>query len=290
MQELPTHLTYFISLSGISKILANSSLPMFELDQLNDPFLPDKNGSLKLDIQQFFDSSVKAISHGILGKSPPRGQPNHSLQKAIMRWRAEERFNNVDEIKVALQGLLPAMVELEFNKIKKLHAEWIDFANDSLLLPFFERYQDLVLWEKYGNNHSGLAIRFKCEEDSFFEHCQPVIYSKSPAKTIDVKAHIEFMMGGVNEVEFSPKDILLHQDYNQRLYKEWRLIRCHDEDNENYLSFPIRLIKSIYIGALVSDTNAEQLKKHIVKMYPKIKLYRAYPNDSDYSLKFIDYV
>jgi len=283
MTALPTSLTYFGSLSGISQIITKSALPLVEAHQMNDAFLPDRNSPFELTSKELFDVGVKFISHAILGKSAPRGQPNHSLQKAIMRWRMENRFNDESEVREALQGLLPAMVEQSLSEAKTCHANWIEYVSGKRIVPLFEKFQSLAMWEERGFSLKGAAIKFKCDEDSVFNQCTEVNYTKSPASIINVQSYVEHMTGLIPEVEFNPQNILLTQNYERRQYKEWRLL---SDSTEQWLEFPFKLIQSVYLGALVSESNAEKLTNHLAKLNPKINVYHSHCKTSEFELEF----
>ncbi|TQV81523.1 hypothetical protein [Aliikangiella coralliicola] len=286
MSDLPATLTYFGNLQNIGQVINKLALPVQEAHQLRDPFLPDRYTSLAFTSQDMFDASVKFIAHAILGKSPPKGQPNHPLQKAIMRWRMENRFNDESEIKEALQGLLPAMVEKAFNEAKECHQAWVDYVSSKRVIRFCEKFQDLALWELAGAGYRGAAIKFKCSEDSIFKYCHPVNYQRWPAVTVNQQDYVEHMVGSIPEIEFNPEKTLLTQNYAHRQFKEWRLLVDADEHDEQWLEFPINLIQSVYIGALVPDKTVEQLKNHLARLGPFINVYHARCKANEFSFEF----
>ena len=284
MTDLPATLTYFGSLKGISQVLTKSALPLIEVNQLNDPFLPDKNTLIPFSVEELFESAVKYITQAILGRSPPRGQPNHPLQKAIMRWRMENRFSDEAEIREALLGLLPAMVEKTFNQARENHQQWIEFVRSRRIVPLFEKFLELTLWERQGFAHKGAAIKFKINDAPLFSYCTAVRYQKKPAITVDSQQYIEHMAGAIPELEFEPKNILLTQNYALRQLKEWRMVFDHNEHDTQWMDFSARQIQSVYIGALVSPTSAEQLKNHIAKLNPLINVYQLRCKQFEYGL------
>ena len=286
MSDLPATLTYFGTMSRIGQVLNRSAIPVFEAHELNDPFLPDRFSEMPFDVKSLFESGVKEVSHMILGKSPPKGQPNHPLLKAIMRWRMENRFNDEIEIKEALQGLLPAMVEKTFNEAKQAHQSWIDYVSNKKVALFYEKFQELSMWQALAAQHKGAAIKFKCVEESIFEMCHPADYSKQPAGTVSGHDYIQHMVGTKAEVELNPESILLRQDYALRQMKEWRMVVDCNEQKEQWIEFPMDLIQSIYLGALVPEKTIEQLKTHLKRLNPQINLYKAVCMKTEFGLSF----
>ena len=285
MNDLPSTLTYFGSLQGINQIINNLALPLFEPCQLNDPFLTDKNTVMPFTKSDLFESSVKFISHGVLGKNTPRGQPGHPLNKAIMRWRAENRFNDEVEIREALQGLLPSLVEQTYNDARSHHQSCHDYVCATRVIPLFEKFQTLSLWENQGFGHTGAAIKFNCLEESVFTHCKSVIYQKKPVTTVDMMQFVERMTGIATEILFEPDKLLLAQNYIHRNLKEWRLV-FQPEVEQLWLKFSVELIHSVYIGALVTEENVRKLYKRLTHFNPDINVFRAHCRTNEYELDF----
>jgi hypothetical protein len=288
MSDLPTTLTYFGSLPSVGQIFNKLALPLKEVHQLGDPFLADQSTAMAFTLSEFYEASVKYIAHAILGPSPPRGQANHPLQKAIMRWRMEDRFQTESEIRGALQGLLPAMVENTFNEARFTHQQWLNYVSGKRIIPFYEKYQELQLWQQNAMHHKGAAIKFKCAEDSIFEYCSPVRYAKVPISTVSLKDYADNMVGLSTEIVFDPKNALLAQNYATRNWREWRMIVDEEEvDVEaTWLNFPLDLVQSVYIGALVGEKSVAHLKSHLARLNPKIHVYLARCRTNEYSLTF----
>ena len=286
MSDLPATLTYFDSFQSIGKILTKSALPLLEAHHLNDPFLPNKTTPMDFNARELFEASIKYIVSSILGKIRPRGQPNHPLQKAILRWRMENRFTDESEIRAALQGLLPAMVEQSFNEAKVSHQAWVDFVSSKKMVILYEKYSDIMLWETRGLQHKGAAIKFKCTEDSLFQRCRAVVYKNIPATTVCQKAYVEHMVGVLNEIEFDPLETILTQNNFHRKFKEWRLLIDAAMFEDEWAYFPMSMVQSVYLGALVPDKTVEQFKGFLGKIAPDAVLFHAQCKTNHYEIGF----
>ena len=286
MADLPPSLAYYGSFQGVMQILKHQSLPLFQADELRDPFLPNKFTQLDFDCQALFERSVKYMTSAILGKAAPKGNPNHPLQKAIRRWRGENRFSDEAEIRESLVGLLPAMVEKAFNNAQEIHAEWLNYVENKRLLPFFENANNSELWLLEAERYSGVVIKFKCAEDSIFEQCTAVRYGKKPPKTVSIGDCADLMVGDINEMPADFEKLLLAQNYHFRAQKEWRLLLERTSEDELCLSFPCELIQSIYIGAAVPSTKVELLSELAEQLGSKINVYRSVCSDTSYEFNF----
>ncbi len=287
MADLPPAFAYYGSFQGVMQILKHQSLPLFKSEELRDPFLPNQSTLLNFDSQALFERAVKYMTSAILGKSAPKGSPNHPLQKAIIRWRGDNRFSNEDEIREALVGLLPAMVDKSFNHAKDLHAEWLAFIENKRLLPFFENATDSELWLLEAERYAGVVIKFKSAEGAIFERCVPVHYSKQPPKTVSLEDCVELMVGELNEIPVDFMRLLVTQNYQYRKQKEWRLIIERAPDDELCLNFPTELIQSIYIGAAVSKAKSEQMCLLVKKLSSKINIFHAKCSEKSYEFSFL---
>ncbi|WP_196140502.1 hypothetical protein [Aliikangiella sp. G2MR2-5] len=286
MSELPATLTYFGNMQKIGQVLNRCALPAVSAQNLFDPFLPHEHSAMPFSSEGLVESATKYIVQAILGKSPPRGQPNHPLQKAVNRWRAENRFNSDAEIKEALKGLLPTMVEKVYSEAMEMHNQWLDYANSKRIIPLFENYQSLNLWQLLAHSHKGVAIRFRCEASSVFKDAKPVVYSSQPAKTVSISEFTEYMVGNRGPVSLRPELIVLNQNSAYRKLKEWRLILDSTQESEQWLTFEPDVIQSVYIGALVPEKTVSQLQKHLHKMNPAISVYRSRTAEHEYALEF----
>jgi len=286
MSDLPSSLSYYGSFKGAMQILKHQSIPLFQADELRDPFLPNQFSELGFDCQELFEQSVKYMTSAILGKAPPKGNPNHPLQKAIRRWRGENRFSDEAEIRDSLIGLLPAMVEKSFNDAKEIHSDWQAFIENKRLLPFFESSNNSELWLSEAEHYSGVVIKFKCIEESIMENCLPVHYSRQPARTVNINDCVNLMVGDINEMPTDFTQLILTQNYQFRSQKEWRMVVDKLPNEEFCLDFPAELIQSVYLGAAVPKVKAEQLSVIAKELSSNINVYKAVCSDNSYDFQF----
>jgi hypothetical protein len=284
--DLPTSLVYFGTCAGVLQILKHKRLPLFRTPALKDPFAPLPNLPINFNKQELFEESVKAITAAILGKEAPRGNPNHPLQKAISRWRGEQRFSNEGEIRESLENLLPAMVEQIFAEAVQIHREWQAFVKLKAILALYANHEDSLLWYTEGKKYSGVAIRFKTEEGGPLESCLPVNYSKIPPSTVRIKDTVDLLTGMSQALPKEFETTLNRQNSLFKSQKEWRLILDRDKPEEMYVEYPSNLIQSIYVGPLVDEDKIQQILDYSQLTDKNIKVYRAEPLARAYELVF----
>jgi hypothetical protein len=286
MADLPPSLAYYGSYQGAMQILKHQSLPLFQAEQIPDPFLPNAHSRLDFDCQALFECSVKYMTSAILGKSAPRGNPNHPLQKAIRRWRGENRFNDEAEIRDSLVGLLPAMVEKQFNLAKEIFDEWLVFVETKRMLPLFENANNSELWLLEAARYSGVVIKFKVAEESIFEQCEPIKYNRLPPKPVSINNCVDLMMGELNEMPKDFMSLLLTQNYQFRTQKEWRLVVDRQPGDELVIDFPTELIQSIYLGASVPKLKSEQMCEVAKNLNSNMNVFQAVCAENNYDFQY----
>ncbi|MDQ7050033.1 MAG: hypothetical protein Q9M92_11025 [Enterobacterales bacterium] len=226
------------------------------------------------------------MSAAIFGKSAPAGNPNHPVQKAIRRWRSEDRFKDETEIRESLVGLLPAMVEQSFNNAKDIHKQWLEYVENKRLLPLYESASDEDLWLIEGDHYAGVAVKFKCLEDTVFEQCLAVNYARKPAKTMDIDTSLALMVGELQEHELDFKKLLLTQSSHFKKQKEWRLMVEREEDDEFCLEFPKEILQGVYIGVAVCEKEAQEIYKLAKKANPSATVFKGLCSTQEYQFHF----
>jgi len=285
--NLPNSLVYFGTCAGVLQILRHKRLPLFRIPSLKDPFLPSPSQPISFSKQELYEESVKFMSAAILGKEMPRGNPNHPLQKAIARWRGEERFSSESEIRESLENLLPPMVEQTYAEANSIHRQWQDFIKHKAMLPLFVNYDDPMMWYNEGRKYAGVAIRFKVAEDSPFEQCSAVSYSQQTISTVSLRDTRDLLVGMAQELIKDFDSTMIRQSSVFRSQKEWRLILEKEKPEELYFEYPINLVQSLYIGPLVDEDKVQQLKEYTQLVNKNINIYQAKCSDIKYELDFV---
>ena len=285
--NLPNSLVYFGTCAGVLQILRHKRLPLFRVLSLKDPFLPSPTEPINFSKQELYEESVKFMSAAILGKEMPRGNPNHPLQKAIARWRGEERFSSESEIRESLENLLPPMVEQTYAEANSIHRQWQDFIKHKAMLPLFANYDDPMMWYNEGRKYAGVAIRFKVAEDSPFEQCSAVSYSQQTISTVSLRDTRDLLVGMAQELIKDFDSTMIRQSSVFRSQKEWRLILEKEKPEELYFEYPINLVQSLYIGPLVDEDKVQQLKEYTQLVNKNINIYQAKCSDIKYELDFV---
>lgn len=259
-------------------------LPVSSLEQLKDPFMPAASVFPEFSRNDLLEASIKYISGMIFGPKMPPGNPNNSLYKAIQRWRAESRFNDEIEVREALQGLLPSMVEINYQQACEQQKNWCQYVEAKRVVRVYDSVLHDELWLNEANRYSGIAVRFKVTEESLFSQLKAANYQTKPPKTVSLSQYVQLLCGERYEINFDPESCLLTQAQASKSQKEWRLLLAA-EPGKTSCSIACETISAIYIGPLVSDDKRSHLINWLSQHLPDVDLQQVSTHPLEYKLQ-----
>ena len=129
----------------------------------NDPFEPDHDAEPNFTPETLLKGMIKEAITMLFGPSEPSGKSNR-LVAAIARWRDEERFASEDEAEVVLNQLLSQMAQQQHQTIDNYVSAWRQYARAIRVCTFSDKPNNLFCWQRYADNHAGIALRFSAGE------------------------------------------------------------------------------------------------------------------------------
>ncbi len=287
----PTSLVKFASADSAIRILTQSSLRWSAPYLFNDPFELTHRSSLNFDSKGLLIACVKNTLALIFSRDDPVG--NSPLIKAIKRWRAEDRFDSEDEANEVLSELLSSMVKQREPELLQIMKDWESYSARLRILCLADSHDESALWERYGDNHSGVAIRLATGEDTSLEKPLPVSYTDKKPEISSLKEQIDILMNQAEvRVQESFEEKFLCKSKSQSHLKEWRLLKStKDESTAEHLwyediNFPDHEVKAVYFGATMSAEKKLELNKLLLSKFPKTKLFQAKAFSDKFELDF----
>ena len=289
----PTSLVKFCDASTAAHILTDSTLRWSAPCLFGDPFELNHHSSLNFDSRKLLSACVKSTMGLIFSRDDPKG--SSPLIKAIRRWRTEERFDSEDEAQEVLSELLTTMVQHREPEILQLMTDWRRYSRSLRILCMSEKHDQIGLWERYAGNHSGIAIRFACGEDTSLENPQAVRYQETKPEITSLTEQMDILMNQaaiLEETDFSEK--FLSKSKLELKDREWRLLR-EVEDSEEVidesrmyedLPFEDNEVRAIYFGAVVDPKVKQDISALAQRKYGKAKLFQAQPHTARFELEF----
>lgn len=287
----PTSLVKFADADAAIRILSDARLRWSAPHLLHDPFELDHRSRLNFDSKGLLVACVKNTLGLIFSRDEPSG--NSPLIKAIRRWRTEERFDSEDEATEVLTELLSSMVQHREPELLRLGRDWKHYSSTVRILCLSEGHENPLLWNNYGDRHTGVAIRLGCGEDTSLEKPMAVSYSDHKPEISTLNEQIDILMNQ-EEVEIQEQfpEKFLRKAKPQSKDKEWRLLKSTDlspEDESKWyedVEFAANEVRAVYFGAGILDSKKLEITKLLQKKYPKVKQFQAVVVNNRFELDF----
>ncbi|NKB31500.1 MAG: DUF2971 domain-containing protein [Pseudomonadales bacterium] len=289
----PTSLVKFTDAESAINILSESTLRWSAPCLFDDPFELNHRTTLNFDSRSLLTACVKSTLGLIFSRDDPKG--NSPLIKAIRRWRTEDRFDSEEEAQEVLTELLTSMVQHREPEVLEIMRTWKQYSRDLRILCLSDGHDDIASWKRYANNHTGVAIRFACGEETSMEQPMPVKYSDTKPEISPLAEQMDILMNQSNVlVQETFPDKFLCKSKQDSKEKEWRLLKLSESptklDDESKMFEQIRFqqaeVRAIYFGAEIENKPKNEIATLIKRNYPKAKVFQAIPRHQKFELEF----
>lgn len=289
----PTSLVKFTDADSGLCILSDGALRWSAPCLFKDPFELDHHTTLNFDSRLLLTACVKNTLGLIFSRDDPKGMS--PLIKAIRRWRLEDRFDSEEEAEEVLTQLLMSMVQQREPELLGLIRGWQRYSRCVRILCLSQGHDNVSLWDKNAAEHTGLAIRFACGDDTSLEAPKAMKYTDNKPEITALSEQLDILMHQANfqiEEGFAEKFLCKSKLFAKE--KEWRLLKTFDEvDTEEEeaqwfrdLQFKHSEVLAIYFGAEMEQKKKQEINRIIQRKYKKAKLYQANPLHEKFELDF----
>ncbi|MEJ2418813.1 MAG: DUF2971 domain-containing protein [Exilibacterium sp.] len=278
------------------KILTTQSLRWSAPHLFSDPFELNHESGLNFDPHILLQASIKMAAAMIFAKDAPQGQT--PLMAAIRRWRDEERFASPEEAEEVLKELLSQVVDQRQIAIDKIMTDWRRFTRNLRICCFSAKPDNLTAWSQYGDNHRGVAMRFRCGEFTALPNPKPVNYKAIRPEITTLKEQIAVIINNTSfhaQAYFYEKFTTKSPIFNAA--QEWRCFREreHEQGLKNHVpdnlwfddvKFERREITAVYFG-IYTDTAVKRKIYDLVKeKYNQAKIFQTKAVTGKYQIEF----
>lgn len=293
MPESVSSLVKYCSVDTALKILHSGHLRWSAPSLLGDPFELSHKTEPDFNAGTLLDALIRQVVVMLFGPEAPSGYGSRLLA-TIKRWRDEERFASEEEAISVLRGLLGQLAEAQARLIDNYLSEWRQFARHIRINCFVERHTSLHCWERYADNHCGVALRFAAGPGSLLEKAQKVRYNQQAPVITSLKEQLEILFGQLPPL--SPKEFtnkLLVKSRHLQQEAEWRSFVLDDhspEADESCWYTDQALVggqlEAVYLGAVIPHSEKEQIVSIVEQRYPDTRVFQAAPQQTKFELDF----
>ena len=286
---------YTTAAVGIS-VLKNKKMRWSAPHAFADPFENSAYTPMGFDKLDLTKTAVRSIAAMIFARNDPLGEAN-AIKKAVRRWRAEDRFHSEDEAVEALSELLPTMIAQRFVEIEDYFKSWVRYAYNVRVLCLCDGFDDMSSWETYGDQHRGLAIRFKVGDGNSVDRPHRIAYRSQRNVVTTLREQVAIFVGEqIPDEDEKLENKLLVKSKQLASQREWRSVwlpkNLLDPGNADMSvsyedrPFTVGEVTAVYLGVSISEADREKVLSLLAKDYPKAKVYQAEVKEAEYVLGF----
>lgn len=290
-QERPKQLVKYLSATAGLNALESQSLQWSSPNAFVSPF--DINGYMALNFttEELLDAVVKQATGMIFSDVRPQGDT--PLITAINRWRDEERFDTPNEAVAVLKDLLGKMVTQKEEQFHNALTKWQTFVESVRICCFCESADNIAAWERYADNHKGIALSIIPDSNNGLEQAQPVAYSNDRPQLTSLKEQLSQILYNTPSpiTQRFAKHLMSKAKYLE-YEREWRALtpkngnfQATDDPSISLRKLTPGSIRAVYLGADCDDLAFAAVYGAIQVIEPKPKLFKMVPAAAQYKLE-----
>jgi uncharacterized protein YjiS (DUF1127 family) len=290
--DIPATLVKYCTYDTGLKILSERTLRWSSPHLFGDPFELDYLTPHDVTAARLAEILLREALIMLFGPDVPTGRSN-KLVNVMARWREEQRFCDEEEASTVLRELLGQIADLQAAQVDEFMANWRNYARTVRICSFSERPNLLNCWSRFADNHTGLALRFDCGDDTALPVPKPVQYQASPAAITSLKEQVDAMLGrGAAPLHDDFQGKLLIKGRHQQSELEWR---CFDNDRDDPTSdeklwysdrrFPTHELRQVYLGARMPSAARDAILRLVKRDYPGTRILQAQVIPGRYELE-----
>ena len=294
MVDTVSSLYKFCSLEAGLKILNSQTLRWSAPHLFGDPFELDYHSDPLITAQELLDVLLREALIMLFGPEPPTGRHNR-LVNIMARWREQQKFIDEDQASEVLRDLLGQIAKIQVERVQEYLNEWRQYASLVRVSCFGESVDSINCWERFADNHQGLALRFHCGDDTALAAPQRLTYAGQAPVITNQREQLEVIYGRRSAPiaeDFHTKLLIKGRHHQGEL--EWRCFeRAEDGERDSDPSlwydnrrFPSNELRGVYCGALLPRETRDQLARLLRASYPNARLYQAQTVEGRYELEF----
>lgn len=289
-----TSLVKFCSIETGLKVLDSQSLRWSAAHLYKEPFEPNYQSTTAFTQENLLDGIVQEAVNMLFSPAGPSGRGD-KIVATILRWRNEERFSSEEEARPVLKQLLGQTAEQQQINIERYMAAWRFFARTTRICSFSSKPNNMLCWQRYAENHQGIALRFACGKGTALPAPQRMVYSQSPPELTTLKEQINISYG--RQPPPSSSDFLKKLLVKGKLDSkecEWRCFAadtatngCNDQQWYSTKKFAAPELQAVYFGLATPQETISTISSLVKNKYKNAKLYQAQAQAKRYDIEFV---
>lgn len=283
----------FCDIDTSLKILKGQSLRWSSPHLFNDPYELTHNIDLDISKTGFLREMVlEAVE--MLFDPVELKESSNNLVATIARWKEEKRFNSADEAESVLRELLEKKADKQYSVLKEHLRQWQKHVSSVRICCFSDEPNNVNAWQRYGDNHHGVALEFACNNGSALQMPKKMTYSVTPPTISSLGNLVNIAFGKeakLNSRKFIKKSLIKSRKNIGE--NEWRCFITDVDGStlDDYLwysntKFPVGDLKKVYFGLDISPEDRATVLNVLKNNYQKTQVFKAQKRKDSYEIDF----
>ncbi len=281
-RRLHARLSFFkyVSAPTCLAILRHKRLRWSAPKLFNDPFDVPETICDGIDDVALHNAAVDAMNRLIRNPDLPHPEHHNMMTRALIAGmrRADEKMK---EEMIRGNEEHRRTHPVDGGGLRELRAFWKEQYPAHRILCMTEKWDSASMWDRYAGGHGGAVLEFTCsdEHDSAWLMAKPVKYSNAPLKTNTANGLAELLFYTPEYAVGKLLEEYTHTKTTDWEYEqEWRMAswkRPNEEGHHtDYLFLPEEL-KSVILGARMSDADEEAVRAEIANGYGHVEMWQS---------------
>lgn len=280
---------YDTAINILSNLEVRWSSPLL----FNDPFDTQLDIRYDFNPEELISSLPKEIEKVIFAEEEPQFADDNPLSLDIKRLRKIRHKLNAGEFITQMNPDIKKAI----NDLKKLlddvNQSWKEYVRSMRVFCISEKYNDLLMWAHYAEQHTGVVLKLKCipELDTALCAAREINYSSEIPVLATKEDYIKKFTAQIN-IDYGDlyKNLAYTKSDHWAYENEWRCIVFRPINDNLYdvnLLNPEE-IDTIYLGCRMSKPKRNEILKLLTGKLKHVKVSIASISKTRFSLDFDD--
>lgn len=287
------HFFKYASLKTTIRVIESKSFRWSSPTKFNDPFDHQAGFVLPFSPEAFSQALTSSIERIIFSDSDPVIIPTSLFSILTLKLREIRHKLPRRDVLRDLGHSSFESADMLRDSLAKLNAAVQEQLCHSRVFCVSERFDNVVMWSHYGDQHKGVVIKLRCidEIDNSLLAARKIQYTDAFLPFPDADAYAQHLTGE-QPIDFAPLlwniAYIKHVDWSYE--EEWRVhIPLLDEppgDGYNIYPEDRRVFEAIYLGCHMQLEDAKNIVELVRRCLPETQVFVGCKSATSFALSF----
>lgn len=287
------HFFKYASLETAARVIESRSFRWSSPTKFNDPFDHQAGFTLPFSPEEFSQALTSSIERVIFSDAEPVVTPTTLFSALTLKLREVRHKLPRGEVLRDLGESSSESAAMLHDSILKLNAAVQDQLCHSRVFCISERFDNLVMWSHYADQHKGVVFKLRCinEIDNTLLAARKVQYTNAFLPFPDADAYARHLTGE-QPIDFAPLiwniAYIKHVDWSYE--EEWRvhIPLLNEPSGDGYSIYPEnpRVFEAIYLGCHMEQEDAKTIVGLVQHCLPETQVFVGRKSATSFALSF----